>query len=44
MESHDRVLDLQAVLGGKIELKNGQKILLAKGDGARLAVVQMVEV
>ena len=31
-------------IGGKIELKNGQKILLAKGDGARLAVVQMVEV
>ena len=31
-------------IGGKIELKNDQKILLAKGDGARLAVVQMVEV
>ena len=29
-------------IGGKIELKDGQKILFAKGDGGRLAVVQMV--
>ena len=30
-------------IGGKLELRDGQKILFAKGDGARLAVVQMVE-
>lgn len=30
-------------VGGKLELKDGQKILFAKGDGGRLAVVQMVE-
>ncbi len=29
-------------IGGKLELKDGQKILFAKGDGGRLAVVQMV--
>jgi len=31
-------------LGEKIELKDGQKLLLEKGDGGRLVVVQMVEV
>ncbi len=30
-------------IGEKLELKDGQKILFAKGDGGRLAVVQMVE-
>jgi serine/threonine protein kinase len=30
-------------VGGKIELKDGQQLMLAKGDGGRLAVVQMVE-
>ncbi len=30
-------------IGGKLELKDGQKILFAKGDGGRLAVVQMVD-
>jgi len=28
--------------GGKLELKDGQQILLSKGDGGRLVVVQMV--
>lgn len=33
----------QAVpMGGKVELKDGQQLLLAKGEGGRLAVVQMV--
>lgn len=31
-------------VGGKIELKDGLQILLMKGDGGRLCVVQMVEV
>ncbi|MDR5745049.1 lipopolysaccharide kinase InaA family protein [Caballeronia sp. LZ029] len=30
-------------IGAKLELKEGQRILLARGDGGRLAVVQMVE-
>jgi hypothetical protein len=30
-------------IGGKLELKDGQKILFAKGNGGRLAVVQMIE-
>ncbi|SMC28356.1 Protein kinase domain-containing protein [Andreprevotia lacus DSM 23236] len=30
-------------IGEKLELKDGQKILFGKGDGGRLAVVQMVE-
>lgn len=30
-------------IGEKLELKDGQKILFAKGDGGRLAVVQMVQ-
>ncbi|GHT80400.1 kinase [Betaproteobacteria bacterium] len=30
-------------VGGKLELKDGQKILFEKGDGGRLAVVQMVQ-
>jgi len=30
-------------VGGKLELKDGQQILLAKGEGGRLAVVQMVD-
>jgi hypothetical protein len=30
-------------IGGQLELKDGQQILLAKGDGGRLAMVQMVE-
>lgn len=30
-------------IGGKLELKDGQQILIAKGDGGRLAVVQMVQ-
>ncbi len=30
-------------VGSKLELKDGQQILLAKGDGGRLVVVQMVE-
>jgi serine/threonine protein kinase len=30
-------------IGGKVELKDGQQLMLAKGDGGRLAVVQMVE-
>lgn len=30
-------------IGGKLELKDGQKILFDKEDGGRLAVVQMVE-
>jgi serine/threonine protein kinase len=30
-------------IGEKLELKDGQKILFEKGDGARLAVVQMVQ-
>lgn len=30
-------------IGGKLELKDGQKILFERGDGGRLAVVQMVE-
>lgn len=30
-------------VGGKLELKDDQQILLAKGDGGRLVVVQMVE-
>lgn len=30
--------------GDRLELKDGQQILLAKGDGGRLVVVQMVEV
>jgi serine/threonine protein kinase len=31
-------------IGGKVELKDGKQILLEKGDGGRLVVVQMVEV
>jgi hypothetical protein len=30
-------------IGAKLEIKDGQQILLARGDGGRLAVVQMVE-
>lgn len=30
-------------IGGKVELVDGKKILLEKGDGGRLVVVQMVE-
>ena len=30
-------------IGGKVELKDGQQLLLAKGDGGRLVVVQMVD-
>ena len=30
-------------VGGKVELKDGLQILLAKGEGGRLAVVQMVD-
>lgn len=30
-------------IGGKLKLNDGQKILFTKGDGGRLAVVQMVE-
>jgi hypothetical protein len=30
-------------IGGKVELVDGKQILLAKGDGGRLVVVQMVE-
>lgn len=30
-------------VGGKLELNDGQQILLMKGDGGRLCVVQMVE-
>ena len=30
-------------IGGQIELKDGQQILLARGDGGRLVVVQMVD-
>lgn len=30
-------------IGGKVELKDGLQLLLAKGDGGRLVVVQMVE-
>ncbi|MBK5965215.1 kinase [Thiocystis minor] len=30
-------------IGGKLELQDGQQILLAKGEGGRLVVVQMVE-
>ena len=36
-------LKVPVSIGGKLELKDGQKILFAKGDGGRLAVVQMVE-
>jgi len=31
-------------LGGKVELKDGLQLLLARGDGGRLVVVQMVDV
>ncbi len=30
-------------IGGKLELEDGQQILLARGDGGRLVVVQMVD-
>ncbi|EGV27788.1 serine/threonine protein kinase [Thiorhodococcus drewsii AZ1] len=30
-------------IGGQLELKDGQQILLAKGDGGRLVVIQMVD-
>ena len=30
-------------IGGKVEIKEGLQLLFAKGDGGRLAVVQMVE-
>jgi len=30
-------------IGGRLELRDGQQILLAKGDGGRLVVVQMVD-
>jgi hypothetical protein len=30
-------------VGGKVELKDGLQLLLARGDGGRLVVVQMVE-
>ena len=30
-------------IGGRLELRDGQQILLAKGEGGRLVVVQMVE-
>lgn len=31
-------------IGGKVQLEEGKQLLLAKGDGARLALVQMVSV
>lgn len=34
---------LSIAIGEKLEIKDGQKILFDKGDGGRLAVVQMVE-
>ena len=49
---NDRMTDLMDVtgepkipvpIGGKLELKDGQKILFEKSDGGRLAVVQMVQ-
>ncbi|MFA7241567.1 MAG: kinase [Sulfuricellaceae bacterium] len=47
---NERLSDLMDVatktpipIGSKIELKDGQQILLAKGDGGRLVVVQMVD-
>lgn len=47
---NERLPDLRDVvnktdipIGGKLELKDGQQILFAKGDGGRLAVIQMVE-
>lgn len=33
----------QVPIGGRLELRDGQQILLAKGEGGRLVVVQMVE-
>ena len=30
-------------IGGKVELTDGKQILLERGDGGRLVVVQMVE-
>ncbi|SAK48368.1 Protein kinase domain protein [Caballeronia hypogeia] len=47
---NERLADLRDVanktdipIGGKIELKHDQQILFARGDGGRLAIVQMVE-
>ena len=47
---NERLPDLMEVatrtaipIGGKLELQDGQQILLAKGEGGRLVVVQMVE-
>jgi serine/threonine protein kinase len=47
--ANERLADLTDVstktpipIGGKVELKDGLQILLAKGDGGRLVVVQMV--
>ena len=46
---NERLADLTDVstktpipIGGKVELKDGLQLLLAKGDGGRLVVVQMV--
>jgi hypothetical protein len=48
---NDRMPDLMDVttdhkvpipIGGSVELKDGQKLLLERGDGGRLVVVQMV--
>ena len=33
----------QFAIGSKVELKEGRKLLLARGEGGRLVVVQMVE-
>ena len=34
---------VQVGIGGKIELRDGQKLLLSKEDGGRLVIVQMVD-
>ena len=39
----DVTAKIQIPMGGKVELKDGQQILLAKGDGGRLMAVQMVQ-
>lgn len=43
VDKSDPNQDVPIPIGQKVELKDGQKLLLSKADGGRLVVVQMVE-
>lgn len=44
VDKSDPTQDVPVPVGQKVELKDGQKLLLSKAEGGRLVIVQMVEV